>query len=173
MKKPIDQWVEENKISDEMIWKDSALQQIKFVKNKLAGLVAHEYGHVFVISEHRSKSILLPVYLIEGNKLQIILRDNFYNWKMSVISEETITADFKGLFHTSPPIDPEYTGDPLNEVYFEGFPQELIFGYYDNSDKKKWSAEISTDYLLYTTLFILCKNIGIIKPFEWSKRNDK
>jgi hypothetical protein len=122
-----------------------------------------------VISTHRSKSIILPVYKLSrpGKGLTMVLRNNFYNWKMSVISEKPIEADFSGLFHTTPPIEPAYTGNELASCYFEGFPPEYIFGYYEAGDKKKWSAEIWSNHALWTAMFILLRSIDIVKPMVW------
>ena len=100
--------------------------------------------------------------------LRVIARDNFYNWKFSVISERTIIADFTGLFHTTPPIDPSYTGSDIS--YFEGFPNELVFGHYEPSDKMKWSAEINGDHAAWTVAFLIMRALDQIQPFKWSTR---
>jgi hypothetical protein len=98
--------------------------------------------------------------------LRIIARNNFYNWKISVISDIPITTNFDGLFYTRPPIDPEYTGDPLSACYFEGFPKALVFGYY-HTNKSCWSAEIHSDTALWTVMYLIMKSKGQIKSLEW------
>ena len=163
-------WFMSNRASEEMIYKKASENQIMFVRDNLSCLVTGKSNNVFVISTHTSKSIKLPVYSLEREGLQIILRNNFYNWKMSVISKQFIELDFSGLFHTSPPIDPDYTGDSLASCYFEGFPEKLIFGYYDLSNHKKWSAEISSNYELWTVLFVVLHKTGGIKALKWSIR---
>jgi hypothetical protein len=172
MKQILQEWFNEQNVSDEMCWKLRFVNQIMFVRDKIGGLVTRERDKVFVISTHTSKSIRLPVYFMERNGLQIALRDNFHNWKMSVISDRPIMANFDGIFHTTPPLDPDYTGNPLNSVYFEGFPKDLIFGYYWESDKKKWSAEIHSDYLLYTSIFLILQARWEIEPLAWSVREN-
>jgi hypothetical protein len=123
-----------------------------------------------VISTHRSKSITLPVYNLQHPtlNLQLILRNNFYDWKMSVISQTPIVADFSGLFYTTPPLDPKYTGDSLSPVYFEGFPSDLVFPYYSQTDGTQWSAEISTDQELWTSVFLIMRSLEAVKPLEWA-----
>lgn len=173
-KNRLQRWLNNNTVHDEMLWKGPAGHQFTFVRDILVYLVGvglhHEEKQLIpsVISTHRSKSITLPVYKLERKDLGLvlILRDNFYNWKLSVISEKAVEADFSGLFQTSPPVDPEYTGDSLHEVYFEGFPKELIFGYYDSGDKKKWSAEIHGDHTLYTVVFLIMRTLGAVKPLQ-------
>lgn len=171
-------WVAESNVSDEMFWKEAAGQQVLFVRDKLAplfgsGLEYRELNQVVrVISTHQSKSIELPVYQLErpDRDIRIILRNNFYNWKMTVLSSKPIDVDFDGLFHTTPPTDPEYTGNPLNPVYFEGFPQELIFPYYSETDGARWSAEIQTDEELWASMFLIMRALGIAGPLTWNKR---
>ena len=127
-----------------------------------------------VISTHRSKSAVLPVYLLQRPDLglRLILRNNFYNWKISVISEKPIVEPaFEGLFHTIPPIEPDYTGDPLHPVYFEGFPEDLIFGYYSTSDQKKWSAEINGgNEAIWMVIHLIMRGLGAVKSLTWHTR---
>ena len=179
MRVKLQEWISAQTIKDEMLWKGAFGDQVSFVRDRLSALVCgdieREYmecccDHTHVISEHHSKSISLPVYEIERPGLKLILRNNFYNWKLSVISDKPIEADFTGLFITSPPTEPDYTGDSLHPVYFEGFPTDLIFGYYDTSDKKKWSAEIHDDYFLMAVIFLIMRSLGTIKPQVYSTR---
>ena len=171
---PLYTWWMENEINDKMLWKKAARNQMHFVDD-LNGLMQNrlqgdDRTPVQVISEHTSKSILLPVYLLERGDLKIILRENFMNWKISVICSRTIDANFDGLFHTTPPIDPDYTGDELWHGYFEGFPKDLIFDYFEKSDKKVWSARIHDDKILWTTVYLILKAVGYVVPTEWTTK---
>jgi hypothetical protein len=171
---PLYTWWVENTIKDEMLWKKAATNQMHFVDD-LNGLMQNklkesERKQVQVISEHVSKSILLPVYLLQRGDLQIILRENFYNWKMSVICSRKIDANFDGLFHTTPPIEPDYTSNELADVYFEGFPKDLIFDYYEETDKKVWSAKLHNDQILWTTVYLILKAVGYVTPTEWTTK---
>jgi hypothetical protein len=177
MNTPIQEWMREHPVGLDMLWEGPAGAQLGFVRDTLArGLMgrgldldAYEEMNVCtVISEHMSKSIELPVYSIYRPDwgLRLVLRDNFYNWKLSVISEKPVLAMFDDLFYCHPPREPDYTGDSLSSVYFEGFPGELIFGYYGPSDKKQWSAQIGSKYTLYMVIVTILRALGRTAPLR-------
>lgn len=174
---PLQDWISEHVAADEMLWKGAWGHQMSFLRGSLryvagTGLDWDETKQIAkVISSHYSKSISLPVveYSRPDLGLRMIVRNNFYNWKLSVISELPIDADFDGLFHTTPPTDPEYTGEPLASCYFEGFPSSLVFGYY-SQDKQRFSAEIGSDEQLWTVMFLIMRSLGAAKPFKWSEK---
>jgi hypothetical protein len=176
--KTIQEWALETTPSDDMLWKGAWGAQIKFIGDTLQELIGVGLEHeerrklARVISTHVSKSILLPVVEIARPDLGVrfILRENFYNWKLSVISERPVEANFDGLFPITPPTEPDYTGNPLSPVYFEGFPADLIFGYFEPSDRRRWSAEIWSEHVLWTTIFLVLKAVGGIKPHVWTTR---
>jgi hypothetical protein len=175
---PLQDWFMAHKIKDEMLWKDSAHYQIMFARDTLCALIGRDLKYpkcceiVTVISTHWSKSIELPVYKYDRSDigLQLYLRNNFFDWKLSVVSEQPIRSNFAGLFHTTSPVEPEYTGNELASCYFEGFPADLIFGYYEETDGRKWSAAITHDFLLWSTMFILLRDLGAVKPRKWHTR---
>lgn len=128
----------------------------------------------FVIATHRSKSIDLPVISFERGDLGVrfVVRDNFYNFKLSVVSERPIKCDaFQFLFKTMPPREPDYTGDALSSCYFEGFPSDLIFGYY-SADSRRWSAEIHGQNALWTVLFLCMMTLGAMTPLIYHTRDE-
>lgn len=173
--KNIQDWINENVAGDGMLWKGAFGEQMVFLRDVLPYLICKDLDYEDrvdlpkVISTHHSKSIVLPV--VEYNRkdlgLRMIVRDNFYNWKLSVISEKPIEIDFSSIFYTTPPVDPDYTGNPLRSVYFEGFPNDLIFGYY-SENKSRWSAEIHGDHNLYMVVFLIMQSFGVIKPLVWA-----
>lgn len=176
MKNNLQEWANSHEVDGKMLWKGAWGNQIAFVRDQVSALIGAGIRYndprrdelLSVISTHRSKSITLPVYEFSRPDygLRIILRNNFYNWKMSVICTTPIECNFDGLFHTTPPVEPTYTGDPLNPAYFEGFPEDLVFGYY-YSDQRQFSAEIGTDYELITSLFLIMRSLGAIKAYRW------
>ncbi len=175
----IQEWIRSQNVRDEMIWKGPFGTQCAFLRDRLASLIVSglHYTEVEkiakVISTHTSKSIVLPVveYSREDLGLKIVVRENFHNWKLSVESERPILADFGGLFHTTPPVEPDYTGDPLHEVYFEGFPKDRIHPYYTQGDRRCWSAEIwGGDEVLWTAVFLVMRSIGGIPVSVWGRR---
>ena len=174
---------------DEMYYKNASSSQIIFARDSLCALISRgmptgegysdedrllyekKRGIVTVICQHISKSVALPVYNFDRSDigLRMIMRNNFYDWKLSVISDIPINADFDGLFHTNTTLDPGYTGNELLSCYFEGFPEDLVFGYYDLNNSI-WSASIGGDNALWTVLFLIMKARGQIKPFKWEIR---
>lgn len=163
---------------EKMLYREPGIEQMLFVRDYLVSLVGAGLSHnawqeiTTVISTHRSKSIDLPVYQLSRPDLglTIFLRNNFYNWKMSVISARPLVFNLAGLCHTTSPIEPDYTGDPLHPIYFEGFPTVLVFGYYDESDRCKFSAEIDGNHKMWSALFNMMFSLGQIKPLKWNTR---
>jgi hypothetical protein len=97
----------------------------------------------------------LPVYSLERSDLglRVILRDNFSDWKISVVSVRPIESEvLKFMF------DPESTY-LLESCYFEGFPKDLVFGPYAQ-DHHKFSACIRSKYMLYAMVFELMRAVG-------------
>lgn len=180
---PLKDWLSVNEVSDKMLWKGGYGEQIEFVMYGVTHLFALGLPEgdersdkiVTVISHHWSKSIRLPVYCFTHPllDLKVYLRDNFHDSKISVVSGVPITANFTGLFHTSPPPDPDYTGDPLHSAYFEGFPEELVFPYFSQGDGTKWSAALYGDKSVWTALFLMLQSLGAIPPLQWPTREAK
>lgn len=188
-----DEWLKEHEDTDLIyVGRDSnkraQLPQVHFVRDTLSGLLWADTLYddlpreppprnncrltAWVISEHRSKSVRLPVYSLErpDKNIRFILRDNYYNWKLSVVSDEPIEHDlFPYLFHTTPPLEPDYTGNELAKCYFEGFPENLIFDYHCKNPCR-WSAEIAEDKRLWTTIMLCMKQLGVVKPRTWTTR---
>jgi len=174
MKVPMRQWIQENPIPDNMAWKGAAEAQIGFWLD-LCHVIGHGLSYrksqacLSVIGEHRSKSITLPVVQYERPDLGLTLtmRDNFHGLKLSVESAQPIgyADELACIFHTSPPVDPKYTGDPLHSVYFEGFPGGLVYGYYSDNPCR-WSAELDQTPLR-VVLFFIMRSLGQLKPLVW------
>jgi hypothetical protein len=175
-----DKWLLDS--DSKLLWKERALAQILFVRDEISALIwagvpyeklANEgapRNNVkitgYVIGEHRSKSVRLPVYLLERPDLgiRIVLRGNFSDWKLSVVSERPIRSDlFPYLFHTMPPVGRGYTGNELSPVFFEGFPADLIFGYQE-VDPRRWSASLGSREQLWTTILLCMRSVGAIQP---------
>lgn len=116
--------------------------------NKIDSICTAIYDNFIpmVIATHTSKSVRLPVFELTLNKdevkLKILLRNNFYDWCISVESNIPIEHSFLGLV------------DKVNVGYFEGFPKERIYDRYDKSDHQKFSVVLDSDYEVYT--FMMC-----------------
>lgn len=161
MQSKLQTWISENVARDEMLWKGAFGDQMSFLRGQLCYAVAvglKELEDVEkipdVIGTHRSKSIVLPVveYSRPDLGLRLTVRGNFHDYKLSVVSEVPIEADFRGLFD----ID---GGDYLSPAYFEGFPKDRIYGSYAK-DHRKFSADIGDEYGLYTTVFLIMRALS-------------
>ncbi len=167
---PLQEWFAKNydlKNDNALFYKQPGVHQIMWVRDDIRYITG---GEVEVISTHVSKSTTLPVYRITNKNfgLRIYLRNNFYNWKMSVDSIVPISENFSGLFQTSPPREDarEHSGNCLAKCYFEGFPKNVIFDYHGASDGRRWSAQLSGDNRLWTTIFLILRSLGHVKPIQ-------
>ena len=166
-----DAWLEEHESTNLIYAKsggDVQLPQVHFVRDTLARLIWRgiKYDDIpreperldcavtaYVISEHRSKSVRLPVYSLErsGLGLQIVLRDNYYNWNVSVVSERPVAADLRGFvtdFRDEAERAKYRPRDCWGCCFFEGFPAELMLGPY-SKDRRKFSLWTNGDHELY------------------------
>jgi len=177
MKITLRDWISEQLVHDEMLWKGAYNLQMLFLRDHVqfligTGLPLKEATTLaMVISTHRSKSIDLPVVRLDRPDigLSFVMRNNFYDWKLTVLSTRPIEADLAGLFFTEPPSEPEYTGDGLHPVYFEGFPRELVRGYW-SQNKCEWSASIGGDRAFWTTLYLCMRSLGAIPDRRYHTR---
>jgi len=178
---PIQEWIDQQLVGDEMIWKGSWGRQLEFLRDDLQHLAGAGLSYqkrkeaevARVISTHRSKSIDLPVVEFARPDLGIrfIVRNNFHNWKLTVLSEKPIEADFGPVFCTKPPPEPEYTGDHLRPVYFEGFPEDLVRGYW-SQNKREWSAEIHSDHSMWMVVHMCMRALGALPDCRYTTREE-
>jgi len=170
---PIDllTWSRVNDTKDTMIYKDGFWTQVIFIRNTIMGLLSDSYEDyesnlAMVINTHMSKSILLPVYQINLKKygITMILRDNFHDWKVSVISEKALNVDFKEVFKED--------SKPIPKVYCEGFIEEQVFGrYIDN--KNKFTVEVYDDNRLYVFIYLLKDYLKNRKEYSNNEQNEQ
>ena len=164
MKERLNDWWSNNKPDENLIYKDGLRKQCLFVRDVLMLNMfldiatdfkkykpfSDERSKIFesfvpsVIGTHRSKSVLLPVMEMDLSKigLKIVLRYNFYDWCISVESENDIECDFMGLI-------------TYDKGYFEGFPSNRIYENYTSWNKKNFSLVLNNDYEVYTFMFLL------------------
>jgi len=159
MKQNLQEWANENKPSDDLIYKDGYWEQIIFVRDTLPQLLFASYKEAqkhepVVISTHTSKSVKLPVFQFElPSGIIITMRYNFHDWKVSVNSPTEVEADFMGLFNAS---------EAYSSVYFEGFPSDLVYGSFDEN-KAQFSIELYDNHRLFTFFWILGAKMGLHK----------
>ena len=150
-------WMRVNKPNPALIYANFLGDQVTFVRDILfISLLSPgklNFNQPLVISTHYSKSVKLPVYQINLEKygIKIVLRYNFYNWKVSVKSEKPLNFDFMGIFNPYKEISP---------IYCEGFPNDKIYGSFEKNPAQ-FTVEFISNYDLYTFIFLLKKYLGI------------
>lgn len=172
-------WANENVPGDEMHFKRGYWDQIMFVRDILGHLfdlagkdeveefknIAHilspeqKARHrgpdkvIQVVSTHRSKSVVLPVFELKTERFTMRLRYNFYDWKVSYDGPL-----FEDVFQ-------QLIGQKrVPAIYCEGFKEEWVFGPFDDclredSGRIKFTAEIYDRYELYALCRVIRKAV--------------
>ena len=159
-------WMREWEIDDKMLWKKSATSQACFVRDELC----HYFLHVpcFVISWHRSKSIELPVYHFRmNNMIEATMRENFYGWVVSLKSPFPIDLP-DDIIHG------DYNDDGTKDIhscYCEGFPEELVYPYYDKKVRLT-TFRVNGNYRLFTLFYLLNKLGTVSNEYPFIKTKD-
>lgn len=140
-----------NKDLNSGFWK-----QILFVRDDIEYLFIRDSSErcelVRVYNAHNSKGAKLPVYQINlpQDGITIWMRDNWYDWNISIQSERPITCDFIGLF------DDEY-GYPY--CFCQGM-EDKKFGMYKENNKE-FTICITSNYDVYCFFRILKHFLGV------------
>ncbi len=156
MKELLREWAANNKPTDDMLWKDAFWQQISLVRYHIAGLLARTYDQfrdmVEVVGTHTSKSITCPVYHIHLNQdgVEIWMRYNFFNWNITIHSDEAINCDFLGVV----------SDEKYDYCYCEGM-EKWKSGKMADS-KFKFTVCISSHYDCYTFFRVLKHHLKIV-----------
>jgi len=146
----LENWVKGHEPGDELGWKSAFWNQILFVRDQLPKLFFTTYedykkNPTMVVGTHTSKSIVLPVYSIKIPGLEVRMRDNFYDWNVSIRADWPVLDNFHGLIKKG---KSPYRGN------FEGFMDDWIFGSY-NRNPREFSVELENSYEVYAFLLIV------------------
>lgn len=151
-------WIRVNEPDENLIYAKGLGDQVCFVRDRLCQLLRSTYEEwrdnpTLVISTHYSKSVKLPVFQINLEKygIEMVLRYNFYDWKISVKSDKPLDFDYMGLFNPT---------EEISYLYCEGFPRNKVYGSYEQSHSQ-FTIEIGSHYDLYTFIFLLKNYLGI------------
>lgn len=151
-------WIRVNEPDENLIYAKGLGDQVCFVRDRLCQLLRSTYEErrdnpPLVISTHYSKSVKLPVFQINLEKygIEMVLRYNFYDWKISVKSDKPLDFDYMGLFNPT---------EEISYLYCEGFPRNKVYGSYEQSHSQ-FTIEIGSHYDLYTFIFLLKNYLGI------------
>jgi hypothetical protein len=142
-------------LDEKLIYKNAAVKQAIFVRDDIGMNLLK--SRVFIVSTHTSKSCLLPVYYIKMmNGVKVIMRGNFYDWKLSVelpykyertnlIPEDCISQRM---------VENKY--DKIPSCYLEGFKESWAWdGYNPNNVPQKFTIECPDEYRVYVVLHTL------------------
>lgn len=150
-KQSLKQWKGENTPHDSLIYKDGYWNQINFITDSYVDIFPplenwDELEQILlVIGSHTSKSVELPVYYFKFKGCEFILRYNFFDWKVSISSEQKLDIPFNLIGNK---------GEDISNCYFEGFKQDWIYeGYVHN--QKQFSIEVGNNERLYTLLYLI------------------
>lgn len=151
-------WIRVNEPDENLIYAKGLGDQVCFVRDRLCQLLRSTYEEwrdnpPLVISTHYSKSVKLPVFQINLEKygIEMVLRYDFYDWKISVKSDKPLDFDYMGLFNPT---------EEISYLYGEGFPRDKVYGSYEQSHSQ-FTIEIGSHYDLYTFIFLLKNYLGI------------
>lgn len=154
----LQEWANAHQPAEDLIYKSGYWEQIIFVRDTVAGLLAKTYEEyeaiqagMKVISNHTSNSVLLPVFRVElADGTAFTMRYNFHDWKVSVESPRDVAVDFMGLF------DPK---ERIDEVYCEGFPTSVVYGPYAKN-RRKFTIELPPgNYHIFTFFWIFAHQV--------------
>ena len=139
-------WMRRWELDDSLYYKTSAIRQVCFMRDEICMRLLKT--PCFVISSHVSKSCLLPVYMFRmNNGIEIICRDNFYGW---VVSVKTPTPECEVYLPTD--LVHGDDGKDIHHVYCEGFRREWVYSYDDNH---KMTFRVDDDYQLWALMRML------------------
>ena len=151
-------WLRVNVPDEDLIYAEGLRKQVCFVRDKLCRRLRSTYEEwrdnpPLVISTHYSKSVKLPVFQINVKNygIEMVLRYNFCDWKISVKSDKPLDFDYMGLFNPTKEIAP---------ICCEGFPEDKVYGSYEQN-KSRFTIEIGSEFDLYTFIFLLKNYLGI------------
>lgn len=148
-----------NPIPEDMCYRGAA--EAQQVALRSAHEIARHYDRkatISVVGKHMSKSIRLPVVRIDAPRvgLRLFLRDNFFNWAISVESSSCADGEFSPPFSSGGDYD-------QHAVYFEGFERSCVYGSYDDSQNRFSGHVWSGDGGLFLFLVRLFDSVGHIQ----------
>jgi len=142
-----------DKINDEMIYKKSFENQVLFVRDTIYNLLNKNIKCIDVISEHTSKSIKLPVYkILLNDKTEIIMRNNFYDWKFSIKTKNELNIPASLIS--------DGYDEKISNGYCEGFDNSWVYDCYLNN-KSNFTVELNDNYNVYTFLFLIQQQLNL------------
>ena len=104
--------------------------------------------NVEIVGEHYSKSIKNPVVKISYQGCEIVVRYNFYDYEIAVISPYDLEIP-KSLFISE------------GNFYYQGFPDEYKLNkYYSDTNKRVFMANVRDNYRFFTFMYIISEQLN-------------
>jgi hypothetical protein len=128
----VESWMSDNVPSEDLLYRKSWVRQRELLRTMQGALLSKT---AVVISTHTSKSVLLPVVCFAFKNGLLIFRDNFHTYKVSIILRWPVDLDVEKY---------RLTSNNPHPVYFEGFPEFLVFDPYE-SGCAAFSGELTSD----------------------------
>ena len=151
MNKLLIEFMRENELDEKLIWKKAAEKQMSFVRNKIGAHLTH--SPIFVFSTHMSKSCLLPVYGLKlTNGIELIMRENFFGWVISIRSP-FIIEKLPKFCYGDYLCKGDYSAD-IATCYCEGFNDSWVYKF-KNENFNYSTFRVYEDYDLYTLIYLL------------------
>jgi hypothetical protein len=153
---PLQEWANANEPGTEMFFNKRYWDQIFFVRDRIARVLASTYEEfvklVDVDGDHISKSVKLPVYFIhlKEHGIRIWMRNNFHNWNVSIISDKPLTCNFLNSFSDK---------NDYGYCFCEGMEDKKFSRYTDN--KRKFTVCIGDSYDVYVFFRVLAQFLRI------------
>lgn len=142
------EYMRTHEIPNNMVYKQSAIDQMIFVRDTLCGHLLRV--PVFVVSTHRSKSIQLPVYYFEmRNGIRALMRENFYGWVVSLITPFSVTIEDFCYGDGAYPHNKD-----IASCFAEGFKSSWVFPYIKENTRNT-TFKVDGNYKLYTLFYLL------------------
>lgn len=173
---PLREWMADNIPDDKLRWKKSAQSQFLFFEDLGRAVLVREHwaddemrkaSGTYVISTHTSKSVLLPVVeLTTPNGIVFTLRENFFNYKVSVNSPFAVEVDFFDLFDPTeqPKFFEGFPGDGYNATPGEG-PSRVYGPYADNN--KQFSVELHMEWEVFLFVWVIARTTAAQQSVRW------
>ena len=173
----ITDWGVDHEPDDNMRYKAAFWPQIMFVRDSVAGGIFNirnsrsddhwEGPHVWVVGQHRSKSIELPVMYFCWEGVQFMFRNNFHSWAVTIRSPVALEIkDLEYLYNTE---DTTYLGP----IGFGGFPEDFIcdaYGAPEYTITAQFSADLHDHHLVWT----LCHLVKVARHKQlWQQSGDQ
>lgn len=172
MLEPIKEWIKNNQPDEDLIYKDGLHSQVGFVFETIPSIFARSFAEykgiqdrIKVFGTHHSKSVCLPVFYVQWQNLTFIMRNNFYDWKVSIRTTHHIPEinkiDWRDLVYDG-------VTKQIHHVYCEGMKESNVYppiSEYGKDDyASKFTIAISDNYKLYAFLWILR---NLVEPLGW------